>query len=346
MLNASTELVMFVDLDGKFLDLNELGAQLLGLSRQELIGVCIWDLLPPKVTQLRKGVVDRVRETGEAVFWEDEIHGRVFRNSAYALKDADGQVTGVVVYASDITESKELESKVAEYHERVTKLQKAAYVDSMVAAIAHELNQPLTVLNLLLTQCKDELVENTLVWSMLDKCLVESERATNSFKRLRSYMSETLTQVSRRLNVMEIIENIVSDMRQKAIRRNLSISVKIDSPDKIAFDELPLEQILFIIIQNAIDASSDGKKHNLEISAKTSDRTIELRFVDDCNGIAPENMDKIFEPLFSTKKDKGNLGLGLEIVQRIVVQYGGDIRVQSELGKGSTFHVILPLEGG
>ncbi|HSV26641.1 MAG TPA: ATP-binding protein [Sedimentisphaerales bacterium] len=73
------------------------------------------------------------------------------------------------------------------------------------------------------------------------------------------------------------------------------------------------------------------------------DNNVELRFQDDCSGIAPENLEKIFDPFFSTKPRTSGTGLGLSIVRRLLQERGGNIRVESQPGKGTTFIVTYPV---
>ena len=115
-----------------------------------------------------------------------------------------------------------------------------------------------------------------------------------------------------------------------------------DLPE-VEINETALEQTFLIITQNAIEAADGQKPHKLDITGKFADGNIELQFADDCCGIAPENLDKIFEPFFSTKIEDNGMGLGLAIVQQIFISCGVQIRVESHLGKGTTFYVTLPI---
>jgi signal transduction histidine kinase len=108
-------------------------------------------------------------------------------------------------------------------------------------------------------------------------------------------------------------------------------------------NEKDLEQLFFALTENAIQAADGKKNHRLTIEGVVKGKNIELRFADNCSGIAPENLGKIFDPFFTTGSDEGRTGLGLPIVQRIVSGYGGKIRVQSRPGKGTTFYVTLPI---
>jgi signal transduction histidine kinase len=127
------------------------------------------------------------------------------------------------------------------------------------------------------------------------------------------------------------------------------VTLQVEGMDKLPHIyscERELEQLFFSLIENAIQAA-DGKKRRWVIisGAVRDDEHIELQLYDNCGGIAPENLDKIFEPFFTTKPTGESTGLGLCVVERIVFQLGGKVRVESKLGKGSTFFVTLPLKG-
>ena len=111
-------------------------------------------------------------------------------------------------------------------------------------------------------------------------------------------------------------------------------------------NEKDLEQLFFSLVENAIQAADGKKSHRLIISGAVKGEKIELRFTDDCCGIASKNLDKIFELFFTTNPPGEGTGLGLCIVERIVSGAGGKIRVESKAGKGSTFFVTLPTSRG
>jgi signal transduction histidine kinase len=133
-------------------------------------------------------------------------------------------------------------------------------------------------------------------------------------------------------------------LSQRAKQAKMHISAKgLANLPKVETNETALEQIFLIIIQNAIEAADDKKRHKLDIAGEIIKGNIKLQFSDDCCGIAPENIDRIFEPFFSTKTEDKGMGLGLDIVQQILISYGGKVRVESELGKGTVFYVTLPV---
>jgi signal transduction histidine kinase len=107
-------------------------------------------------------------------------------------------------------------------------------------------------------------------------------------------------------------------------------------------NEKDLEQLFFALIHNAILVGDATLNSKVVVSGEVKDGHIELRFFDNSGGIPPENLDKIFQPFFTTRSAGQGTGLGLCVVQDIVNRAGGKISVESKFGEGSTFLVRLP----
>ena len=106
-----------------------------------------------------------------------------------------------------------------------------------------------------------------------------------------------------------------------------------------------MEQLFFALVDNAIMAADQKSDQQLTISGSTKNDYIELKFSDNCSGITHENIDKVFQPFFTTKDESQGTGLGLSVVQLIASQMKGKVWVESVAGKGSTFFVTLPING-
>jgi signal transduction histidine kinase len=117
----------------------------------------------------------------------------------------------------------------------------------------------------------------------------------------------------------------------------------MDELTPIYSHEKDLEQLFFCLVENSIQAADCKKNRQVVITGVVIHDLIELRFSDNCSGIAPENLDKIFQPFFTTKSEGEGTGLGLCIVERIVNRVGGKVRIESKFGEGSTFFVTLPI---
>jgi C4-dicarboxylate-specific signal transduction histidine kinase len=252
-----------------------------------------------------------------------------------------------VGFFTDITEHKRIEDELEKYKGKVFKTQRHAYIGSMGAIVAHQVNQPLTKINILLDRALDNAEDGScspVVIKDIKKGLAEVKKAVSIIRKFRQHSKDFIPEGVGKVNLSAVADRIVSVLSQRAKQAKMRISTKgLANLPEVEINETALEQIFFIIIQNAIEAADDKKPHKLDIIGKFTDGNIELRFSDDCCGIAPENIDKIFEPFFSTKTEDKGMGLGLNLVQQILINCGGQIRVESRLDSGTTFYVTLPI---
>jgi PAS domain S-box-containing protein len=266
------------------------------------------------------------------------------KSATFTQKGVFNGVDGVVF---DITERKQLEAERENYREKLLKAQRHTYISSMGSIVAHQVNQPLTVINFLLGRAIEHIEEASCSPAILKdvkESLAAAKKAAAIIHKFRQYFHAPALENVGKVNISDVADRILSVLSEKAIQAVIRISIKgLGDLPEVETNEMALEQIFFIIIQNAIEAADGQKLHQLDITAKCADGNIELQFSDDCCGIANENIDKIFEPFFSTKtKDKG-MGLGLDIVQHLLIDYGGQIRVESRHAKGTTFYLTLPI---
>ena len=250
-------------------------------------------------------------------------------------------------FFTDVTEHKQLRADLENYKDKVLKAQKHAYIASMGAIVAHQINQPLTKINILLDRAIEQIEEASCSPSALKNVkegLDEAKKAASIIQKFRQYSKDSALEGTGNVNLSAVADRIVSVLSERATQAKMCIAIK-DMGDllEVEANETALEQIFLIIIQNAIEAADGRKRHKLDIAGKFTDGNIELQFSDDCCGIAPENLDRIFEPFFSTKANGKGMGLGLDIVQQILISCSGEIKVESQLGKGTTFYVTLPV---
>ena len=145
------------------------------------------------------------------------------------------------------------------------------------------------------------------------------------------------------IDLQKITDRLALILSKSALQPQLRLVIE-DMRDlpKIIGDPGVLEQIFFILMENAIQAADGKKERQLTIRAALQDGKLRLEFSDDCGGIEPENLDKIYDPFFTTKPRGQGTGLGLSIVQQILARHKGTISVESQVGRGTTFYVTLP----
>jgi signal transduction histidine kinase len=184
-----------------------------------------------------------------------------------------------------------------------------------------------------------------VVQEKIKDSLTEISNATTMISRFLHYTHLQPDAMRQKISLAQVANRIVTIMSDSARCAKITLTLKgLDPLPEIEGSEGEVEQIFFILIQNAIQAAKVQRPSQLEISGNLQDNLITLKFADTCSGIAPKNLPKVFEPFFTTKPDGQGTGLGLCILNRIVTRYGGKVNVQSQLGSGTTFWVTLPVQ--
>ena len=237
----------------------------------------------------------------------------------------------------DVTERKKIE-------EQLLVTDRLSSIGELAAGVAHELNNPLTSvigfsLLLLDKRVPDDVKEKLNIINN------EAQRMARIVKNLLSFARQHAL-VKKLVNIHSIVEKVLELRAYEQKVNNIQINTQFasDVPEIMA-DFFQLQQVFMNIIINAeyfmIQAH---KKGTITIITEREGDTVRLSFADDGPGIAKENIGRIFAPFFTTKEmDKGT-GLGLSICHGIIVEHGGRIYAESELGKGATFVVELPVD--
>ncbi|RJR25514.1 MAG: sensor histidine kinase [Desulfobacteraceae bacterium] len=225
---------------------------------------------------------------------------------------------------------------------------KLASIGRLAAGVAHEINNPLAIINEKAGLIRDlftirkQYAGDDKLMGLIDSVLKSVNRAGAITKRLLTFAKNFDASVET-LNLGQVVEEVLGFMRKDAEHRsiNITVDVPLETP-AVESDRGKLQQIFLNIINNAFIAMSDGGHLKISVRRKDKDHLI-VNISDDGCGIRKEDLDHIFEPFFSTRVKQGGTGLGLSITYGLVQELGGNIEVQSEVGKGTTFFVTLPL---
>lgn len=275
--------------------------------------------------------------------------GRVVwcRDEAIVVRDGSGKPLMMQGVMFDITAQKRAEEELDIYRKKMAQAERLTSLGTLSATIAHELNQPLTVIRLSIENSLEDLEPTSCcnaVKDVLKDALNEVVNATSVVNRFRNYARQSSRKNLCKTNLAAIAGRIIQLLSKTAQNAKMTLLLKgLDKLPPVYSNEKDIEQLFFALTENAIHAAGDKKSHRLTIEGLVKDKNVELRFRDNCSGIAPENLDKIFDPFFTTGSYDGRTGLGLPIVQQIVSDSRGKIRVRSRLGKGTTFYITLPI---
>jgi signal transduction histidine kinase len=240
-------------------------------------------------------------------------------------------------------------------HKRVMTLHQVEYANKMAslgrlsAGVAHEINNPLAIINEKAGLIKDlftlrrEYADDPKLLALIDSILYSVERCAKITKRFLNF-ARHIAVGHQPLDLEEVMNEVIGFLGKEAEFRSIAISVKVD-PDvpKIESGRGRLQEIFLNLINNALAALSDGG--HLDISARRADdHSVAVTVTDNGCGIPQADIKRIFEPFFSTKAQSGGTGLGLSITYSLVQEIGGSISVQSEIGKGTKFTIRLPVK--
>lgn len=258
--------------------------------------------------------------------------------------------------------SSELESIVQQRTSRLIEAEKLAVLGSLVAGVAHEINTPVGVSLTAATHLSERL-------TAIQKLSNDSKLTRSDFERFLTDTSETIgilitnlhrasdfvqsfKQIAvdqnkadyRTINVREYCGEIIFSLRPKL--KKTPHTINLDIPADLFWTGYPgmLSQIITNLIINAlIHAYPDGQAGEISIKAYIQNEKLVVQFSDDGCGIPEQDLKKIFEPFYTTKRDSGGSGLGLYIINNIVSRLSGSISVLSKEMSGTTFTIELPL---
>jgi two-component system NtrC family sensor kinase len=273
--------------------------------------------------------------------WRDEI-GQLagsFNRMTEDLKRANEGLTqwGRVLEKRVEERARELQTMQA----ALIQSEKLASLGKMAAGVAHEINNPLTSIliqtYLLLETCEPGNPSRENLTLIAD----ETSRCAEIVKGLLEFARMTPAQPTK-ADVNDIIERSIQLLEKQASVRNIKIVKALDlSLPSIDLDKNKMQQVFSNLIINACDAMAGGGTLTITSQLGLDRRQIEILFADTGMGIPEENFHKLFDPFFTTKS--AGTGLGLAVSYGIIQQRGGKIGVRSEVGQGSVFIVILPL---
>ncbi|CAN2040277.1 two-component system, NtrC family, sensor kinase [Candidatus Magnetomoraceae bacterium gMMP-15] len=226
--------------------------------------------------------------------------------------------------------------------------ERLASLGTLAAGVAHEINNPLAIMNeavgwMKLILNKEEMADMPRKQDF-DKGLSKIEKSIERAKRITHQLLGVVREndsTQLELDLNELLEESSQLVNREAKNKNIKIIHEIDpSLEKIWCDPYKLRQVLINLITNAVHATGDGGQ--VIISLKNIGEKVAISVSDTGEGIPKENQKRIFEPFFSTKSPAKGTGLGLFVTRGIIEKLGGSIELESQVGKGSSFLIQFP----
>jgi len=334
---------------------SEKDALIIGLQQIPIEqGILVWDVQSPiRIGDFPNGIVAELDHGGNiigrvAIFGmhttyepnQSRLFGGIIRQIALALHNAH-------LYEVELNYANQLETMVAERTAKLESAQKMllrseklASIGHLAASIAHEINNPLMPIRTLLEGIVEELEERHIDYDRMSVEIIQSsiERIRKIVSRLLEFSRDTDTMALFNLN--DVLETVVSLNRKFFQHEHIQINTDFQPLPEIFGSKDQLEQVLMNIALNAQAAMPSGGA--LAVKTYTEGHFVVAEIADTGIGIAPDDMNKIFDPFFSTKPN--GTGLGLFVSHGIIEAHNGTIDVKSTVNQGTTFTVKLPYQ--
>ena len=337
----------------KILDMNQRAKDDYGYASKELRQLTFLQLGDESDEELTVGL-QNLTEDQSRLFTKKRHHrkgGKPFFVNVNVSLARYGAGHVIIATTTDMTEVVEKETQLIQAGKMTT-------LGVMAAGMAHEINQPLNVIQV----CADfflkmlnrgSKIEDEDLRSMANDIVANVERATGVIKHVRDFARQS-EPVRSRVNINDPIEDVfkVLGHQLKVHEIDVTLDLNPDLPEILA-EHNRLEQVFINLVSNAIDAmdekssdpaSRDSEK-KLTIKSALKHNHVTVYVSDTGTGMSEEVQAKLFEPFFTTKKVGKGTGLGVSISYGIVKDYDGDIEIESEVGKGTTFKLTFPAAG-
>lgn len=255
-----------------------------------------------------------------------------------------GIIVGVVMMLISMTRR---EDKVMDQMERNRRAEHLAYAGALAGGLVHEIRNPLNSLNLNLQLLAEDMAnaetpEQRRALKRLQVLQGEAKRLNSILEEFLDFVrGHPLTLVQTDLN--KVVDEVALFMGPELKSKNIELRKSSEPMPPVYCDVNFVKQALLNLLLNAQQAMEEGRPREIILrTAPAAGEIVRIDVIDTGRGIAPENLPKIFEAFYSTRK--GGTGLGLPTAQRIIEEHGGRLTVHSEVGKGSCFTITLPLD--
>ncbi len=351
IIQHSVDGIIGADMKGNIIIFNEGAEYMLGYKSEEVIGkVHIIDLYPPGVAKemmrwLRsdkhggKGKL----QSSQTILIDKEGKEIPVNISAAIIYDNEGNEKASVGIFTDLRHRLKMQKELEETHLQLLQSEKMASLGKLAAGVAHEINNPLAGILMYSMMIKEEMQGDHTVREDLNKIIEQTMKCKEIVKELLEFARQS-PPAKERIDINTSLSRAISLLENQALFHNIKIEKDLDhSLPLIDGDVGRLNQVFTNIILNAAEAMDGRGTLTIKSDYNKGLNIIEMRISDTGCGIPEENLSHIFEPFFSTKGVGKGTGLGLSTSYGIIKKHSGEIKVESKVGKGTTFIIHLPV---
>jgi len=317
--------VVVEDVNGRVAGWNKALENMTGINRDATLGKSIDEAIPE----------DFLRRLAEhRHLYKQQWNGLTVNLSLTSLLDKTGAARGRLIIIDDITDRIRLEDQLIQ-NEKLTS------IGLLAAGVAHEVNTPLAVISSYSQMLRKQIATGDARYKLLEKITAQTFRASEIVNNLLSFSRMNAAEFAS-IDIHKVINETLSLLEHPLKTSQIGVSANLlaEAP-LVTGNSGKLQQVFLNLFLNARDAMPDGGV--LGVRTAIVDGRIEIVVTDSGAGISREHIKKIYDPFFTTKTAGKGTGLGLSVSYGIVQEHGGNISVESSVGRGTSFRLDFPL---
>ncbi|MBI3018309.1 MAG: response regulator [Deltaproteobacteria bacterium] len=339
--DAISDLVTVIDKDFNLLKANRATEKITHQRVENVIGKKCYEVLAgrktpcqncPALESLKQNFVTSEHEI-------KDFKDKDYLSWSFPMLDAKNKIRSLVMYYRDQTKHSHL-------FRQLIQSEKMAAIGHLASSLAHELNNPLTGITALSQLLNQELNKKDPHLSDISEIEKASLRCKEIIKNLLDFSEKTKSSKKTWTSINDILEATLPLIQySREAKQPIRILKHMAEPlPKIKANPNELQQVFFNLLLNALQAMPEGGNLSITTHYDSQKSAVQIKIKDTGIGIPKENISKIFDPFYSTKEKTHGTGLGLTVSYGIIKDHQGKIEVQSQLNKGSTFKVTLPIQ--
>ena len=347
IVESSDDAIIAKDLNGSILSWNRAAERLFGYTADEIIGQPITTIFPPDRVEEEATLLDRIRH-GETVQHYETARrrkdGQIISVSATIspIRDANGTIVGASKILRDLAGRNLRDQRIQELQAELAHVQRLTELGQVVSTLVHEVNQPLTAISNYVNACRriGKTGNHEQVQAVLERIGDQTSRAREIVQRIRDFVKKRDTQM-RAEDLSLVIEEAVALTRTSVGDASPTLDIQIDrSGLRVEIDKIQIQQVLFNLLRNGIDAMQDQPRRELVVATSPAQGgMVEISVADTGSGLVDEVRAKLFQPFVTTKPN--GMGIGLSVCRSIVEAHQGRLWADDNPSGGTVFRFTV-----
>jgi two-component system sensor kinase FixL len=342
----SEDAIIAKNLEGVVTGWNAAAERLFGYSSAEMLGRPLTVIFPASRLHEETMILDRIARGERVDHYETERqhrNGRIFPVSVTVspIRGADGKLVGASNITRDLTEREANERRVRELQSELVHVQRLSELGQFVSALVHEVNQPLTAITNYVNACRRLAAtgNSPAIVTALERLGDQTQRMRNVVQRIRDFVKKRDIEV-RAENLAEVVREAVELTRDSARGEDFDVTTDVHPALRVEVDRVQVQQVLFNILRNGIEAMQGQPRREINIAVRPSDSAmVQVSVADSGPGLSDEVQRRLFQPFVTTKPN--GMGVGLSVCRTIIEAHGGRLWAESAVHAGAVFRFTL-----